>query len=136
MPRRKTSAASFIPVATDEERRIAAEVEALLPEPLASADRVAFTLLAAKIAEWLDLRAICQSAGITQYSDRSGVSHLSPEARREAEVFAEVIALCKEFGMTPRSRARMAAALGKDAAAAKPPVFCGFISADPGKPAE
>ena len=123
---------------TPEEQALAAAVADLLPEPLTPADHVAFALLTAKLTEWLALNHIVREHGATQFSDRSGVAHLSPEARREAEVFAEVVALCKEFGMTPRSRARMAAALGKKAAEAaqKPPVFCGFISADPGKPME
>lgn len=122
---------------TPEEQALAAAVEELLPEPLTPADQVAFALLTAKLAEWVALNHIVRERGATQHSDRSGVAHLSPEARREVEVFAEVVALCKEFGMTPRSRSRMAAALGKrETAAAKKPVFCGFISADPGKPTE
>lgn len=108
----------------------------MLPESLIPADGLAFNLLAAKVAEWVALNHTVRERGITQYSERSGVSHLSPEARREAEVFAEVIALCKEFGMTPRSRARMAAAVGADRDPAVSPVFRGFISTDPGKPAK
>lgn len=139
MPRKKTapSPPRLLAIGTSpEEKALAEEIAAMLPEPLTPADHVAFVLLTTKLAEWRRLFQTVFSVGITQESDRSGVAHLSPEARREAEVFAEVVALCKEFGMTPRSRARMAAALGKEAASAKPPVFCGFISADPGKPAE
>ena len=140
MPSNKTvppSPLAEVVALTDEDKRVAAALSALLPEPLEEPDRLAFLMLVAKSVEWRTLRRHIAENGVSEFSPRNETTHLTPEARREAEVFAEVIALCKEFGMTPRSRARMAAALGKkDAAAAKKPVFCGFISADPGKPTE
>ena len=117
---------------TPEEKALMAEIAAMLPDPLTPADGLAFNLLATKVAEWLAMNHVVREVGVAQASDRSGVRHLSPEARREAEVFAEVVQLCKEFGLTPLSRAKLAARMEKEPAAVSP-VFAGFISADPGK---
>ena len=117
-----------------EEQALAAEIADMLPEPLTPADAIAFNLLLARATEWLALNHIVRDVGISQASDRSGVRHLSPEARREAEVFTEVLKLCREFGLTPLSRSKLAAMTG--AAAARPAPFAGFISADPGTPME
>ena len=118
----------------ERELDMAALVERLLPSPLESADQIAFALLAVKLREWSDLFDRVKKDGVTEYSDRSGVTHLSPTARREAEVFGEVLALLKAFSLTPASRAKLAASL--KGAEGRKPTFAGFISADPGKPME
>lgn len=130
-----TPASRLLAVGTSpEEKALAEEIAELLPEPLTPADAIAFNLLLARATEWLALNHIVRDVGISQASDRSGVRHLSPEARREAEVFTEILKLCREFGLTPLSRSKLAAMTG--AAAARPAPFAGFISADPGAPME
>lgn len=111
---------------------LANQISAILPHTPEAADAIALALLTAKISEWLELSARVKASGLTEYSGRSGISHLSPDARREAEVFDEVLKLCREFGLTPLSRSRLEAKVKSVASA--PPQFAGFISSDPGKP--
>ena len=118
---------------SEDERELVEEIAAMLPQPLTISDRLAFSLLSAKVAEWLALGRALREHGAVETNRYTGGTHLSASARREAEVFGEIVALCKEFGLTPMSRARLAARVGKKAEPAAQ-VFAGFISADPGKP--
>lgn len=135
MPKKTTKSKATAPALSmsDAERKMLAAVGRILPNPPEAADAVALSLLAVKVAEWVDLRDKLQAVGIAEYGERQGSSHLTPEARRESEVFGQILALCKEFGLTPASRSRLAAAV-KEAGVKAPPQFAGFISADPGKP--
>lgn len=119
--------------ATPEERALAAAVADMMPEPLTPADSLAFNLLTAKVAEWVALNHVIRDKGTSEINRRSGETHLTADARRESDVFAEIVTLCKEFGLTPMSRARLAARTGKATPDAVSPVFKGFISVDPGK---
>ena len=137
MPRKPTkSKAASAPALSmsDAERKMLAAVGRILPNPPEAADAVALSLLAVKVAEWVDLRDKLQAVGIAEYGERQGSSHLTPEARREAEVFGQILALCKEFGLTPASRGRLAAKVAAAVKDEKPEPILGFISADPGKP--
>ncbi len=117
----------------DDERKLFDAVAKLLPAPLEPADGIAAILLTLKLAEWWRTLEQVRVHGIAEYGERQGSSHLTPEARRESELFDMVVKLCKEFGLTPASRSRLASA-AKEAGVTAPPQFAGFISVDPGKP--
>lgn len=135
MPKRKkvTPAPRLLAIGTSpEEKALAEEIAAMLPEPLTLAEELAFNLLVKKVADWLALNREIAASGISSTNRYTGAQVLTPEARREASVFAEVVQLCREFGLTPLSRAKLAAKSAKEPAPVSP-VFGGFISADPGK---
>ena len=120
---------------SEDDRELVEEIAAMLPQPLTVSDRLAFSLLSAKVAEWLALDRALREHGATETNRYTGGTHLSANARREHEIFAEIVSLCREFGLTPMSRARLAARVGKKTEPAVQ-AFAGFISADPGKPME
>ena len=100
---------------------------------LQQTDEVAMNALVVTFTEWIEAYREVKKNGRYEIDERSGASRVSAWFRIERKLFADLIALCREFGFTPSSRAGLISLFIKEEPKKVEPVS-GFISSDPGEP--
>ena len=104
-------------------------------EIIGDADETAFNGLVNTACLWLQSMRDLRESGLYEYDSKTGASRLTAACKAERMYYRDMMSHCREFGLTPSSRATLIALVKGDA---PPPENSAgsFISSDPGEPEE
>jgi len=105
-------------------------------EIIGDADETAFNGLVNTACLWIESMRDISKHGKYEIDPRSGISRLTAACKAERMYYRDMMSHCREFGLTPSSRATLLSIVRGENPKDLEKVSDTFISTDPGEPEE